>query len=154
MNVLTIFNRLWYVFAINTWSISKTLCSNKVTISMWPDVASSSLSVSASRSASMTFQSLIKASKIHPTFSWVPLSVFSWFNFDSFLLTDKRSLMYSSNFCVSFTLWGIGLFVSIFPRISFLIYELICICLNMRLTKLVSSIHFLCFQALTQIFNI
>ena len=48
------------------------------------------------------------------------LSVFfSWFKVDSFLLLDKSSLIYSSNFWVPFTLWGIGLVVSIFSRASF-----------------------------------
>ena len=41
------------------------------------------------------------------------------FKIDSFLLSDKRFLMYSSNFWAPFIFWEIGLVVGIFSRISF-----------------------------------
>ena len=102
----------------------------------------------------MIFQSLVKGPKIDTTFSWASFSVFSWFKIDILLLSDKSSLTYLSNFWVTFSIWGIGLVVSNFHVYLFLIYELTYICLHMRLTELVSSINFLCFQVLIQIYNI
>ena len=51
-----------------------------------------------------------------------------------FLLSDNSSFINSSNFWVPFTLWEIGLVVSNFSRISFIFH--------------------VCFQVLTQVYNI
>ena len=54
--------------------------------------------------------------------------------------------MYSPNFWVPFTLWGIGLVAVFFHVYLSLIYELTYVCLDMRLIEVVSSIQFFMFS--------
>ena len=123
---------------------------------MWPEEVSSTLTERAFRFASMISQSLVKGPKVDGSFSWVLFCVF--------FFSDLRLIVYCHQIKVPGCIHPIFELLSNFQRLDwssvcfhvcrFMTNQQKYIYLNITLTEMVSTIHFLCFQVLFQIYNI